>query len=70
MDLLDLFSEPAAVPSGVHFDIENQVFSVELTGLRPGTTYYYRIESTNFEGSSLSTIQSFTTSTGNHGMKC
>ena len=68
MDLLDLFSEPVPI-SGVHSDIENQVFSVELTGLRPGTTYYYRIESTNFEGSSLSTIQSFTTSTGNHGMK-
>ena len=31
MDLLDLFSEP--VPSGVHFDIENQIFSVGLTGL-------------------------------------
>jgi hypothetical protein len=48
--------------SGNHFSLvpEN---TVALTGLLPGTTYFYRAVATNAAGSTFSTTNSFTTST-------
>ena len=37
--------------------------SASLTGLAPNTTYYYQIEATNSNGTSTSTVQSFSTPT-------
>ena len=59
MDSLDSMS--SLVESGDDFVTQNQVFRVEITGLIPGQVYYYQVNATNTEGSTISSIQSFTT---------
>ena len=59
MDSLDSASDP--VESGDDFASLNQVFHVEITGLTPGTVYYYQVVSTNTEGKTVSAIHSLTT---------
>jgi hypothetical protein len=39
----------------------SQATSVSLTGLLPGTKYYFRVSATNAEGTAVGEIQSFTT---------
>ena len=59
MDSLDSPSVP--VESGDDLVSMNQVFHVEITGLTPGTVYYYQVVSTNTEGKTVSAINSLTT---------
>ena len=59
MDSLDSMS--SLVESGDDFVTQNQMFRVEITGLIPGRVYYYQVNATNTEGSTISSIQSFTT---------
>ena len=43
------------------FNANNLQFSVQLTGLSPGTTYYYQVVVVNSVGSVASVQQNFTT---------
>ena len=47
--------------SGDNFTATNLLFSVQLTGLSAGTTYYYQVMAMNSEGFSSSIEQNFTT---------
>ena len=47
--------------SGDNFTATNLPFSVQLTGLSAGTTYYYQVVAMNSVGSAASVEQSFTT---------
>ncbi len=61
---MELSSDP--VESGPEFAGLNKIFSIDIDGLLPGTTYYYWIVAKNSFGSSQSVVQSFTTtSSGN-----
>ena len=59
-DSLTPFSQQ--LHSGNNFTATNLSFSVQLTGLAAGTTYYYQVEAMNSEGSNQSIVQQFTTS--------
>ena len=48
--------------SGDNFTATNLQFSVQLTGLSVGTTYYYQVVAVNSVGSTASVEQRFTTS--------
>ena len=48
--------------SGDNFTATNLQFSVQLTGLSAGTTYYYQVVAVNSVGSNQSIVQQFTTS--------
>ena len=48
--------------SGDDFTATNLPFSVQLTGLSAGTTYYYQVVAVNSVGSNHSDLQQFTTS--------
>ena len=58
-----LLSDP--VESGADFDTVNQMFSVELTGLKPNTAYNYQVISSNTEDTITSDSQSLNTTAGN-----
>ena len=45
--------------SGTDFETRNQEFSVVLTGLTVGTTYNYRVDSTNSRATTSSGSRSF-----------
>ena len=47
--------------SGDNVTATNLSFSIELTGLSAGTTYYYQVVAMNSVGSTSSVEQSFTT---------
>ena len=47
--------------SGDNFTATNLQFSLQLTGLSAGTTYYYQVVAVNSVGSSQSTVQQFRT---------
>ena len=47
--------------SGDDFTATNLSFSTQLTGLSPGTTYYYQVVAMNSVGSTSSVEESFTT---------
>ena len=47
--------------SGDNVTATNLSFSIELTGLSAGTTYYYQVVAMNSVGSTASVEQSFTT---------
>ena len=47
--------------SGDDFTTTNLQLSVQLTGLSPGTTYYYQVVAVNSVGSNASIEQNFTT---------
>ena len=47
--------------SGDNFTANNLQFSVQLTGLAAGTTYYYQVVAVNSVGSTQSTVRQFTT---------
>ena len=47
--------------SGDNFTATNLQFSIELTGLSAGTTYYYQVVAVNSVGSTQSTVRQFTT---------
>ena len=47
--------------SGDNFTATNLQFSLQLTGLSAGTTYYYQVVAVNSVGSTASVEQSFTT---------
>ena len=47
--------------SGNNFTGANLQFSIQLTGLSAGTTYYYQVVAVNSVGSTVSVEQSFTT---------
>ena len=47
--------------SGDNFTVTNLPFSVQLTGLAAGTTYYYQVVAVNSVGSNASIEQSFMT---------
>ena len=47
--------------SGDNFTATNLQFSLQLTGLAPGTTYYYQVVAVSSVGSTASVEQSFTT---------
>ena len=49
--------------SGDNFTATNLQFSLQLTGLAAGTTYYYQVVAVNSVGSTASVKQSFTTTT-------
>ena len=57
-----LMSDP--VESGADFDAVNQMFSVELTGLKPNTAYNYQVISSNIIGTNTSEAKNFTTTPG------
>ena len=59
MGSLDLMS--GAVESGDDFVAENTIFTVHITGLHPGTLYYYQVSATNNIASTLSDIELFQT---------
>ena len=47
--------------SGDNFTATNLQFSIQLTGLSAGTTYYYQVVAVNSEGPTASVQQNFTT---------
>ena len=47
--------------SGDNFTATNLSFSIQLTGLSAGTTYYYQVVAVNSVGSTASVEQSFAT---------
>ena len=47
--------------SGDDFEAENITFTIQLNGLHPGTTYYYHVNATNSNASTLSDIELFKT---------
>ena len=47
--------------SGDNFTATNLPFSIQLTGLSAGTTYYYQVVAMNSAGSTASVEQNFTT---------
>ena len=47
--------------SGDNFTATNLQFSVQLTGLAAGTTYYYQVVAVNSVGSNQSTVEQFRT---------
>ena len=47
--------------SGDNFTATNLPFSLQLTGLAPGTTYYYQVVAVNSAGSTASVERSYTT---------
>ena len=47
--------------SGDNFTATNLPFSIQLTGLSAGTTYYYQVEAVNSVGTTASVEQSFMT---------
>ena len=49
--------------SGDNFTATNLSFSLQLTGLSAGTTYYYQVVAVNSVGSTATVEQSFTTTT-------
>ena len=57
-----LMSDP--VESGADFDAEDQMFSVELTRLKPNTAYNYQVISTNTIGTNTSETKTLTTTPG------
>ena len=57
-----LMSDP--VESGADFDAVNQMFSVELTGLKPNTAYKYQVISSNTVGTNTSETKNLTTTPG------
>ena len=57
-----LMSDP--VESGADFDAVNQMFSVELTGLKPNTAYNYQVISNNTVGTITSETKTLTTTPG------
>ena len=57
-----MMSDP--VESGADFDAVDQMFSVELTGLEPNTTYNYLVTSENTVNTTNSEPQSFATTVG------
>ena len=52
------------VKSGADFDAVNRMFSVELTGLEPNTSYNYQVISSNTVGTNTSKSQSLNTTAG------
>ncbi len=46
-------------------DEDTTSHSIKLTGLKPGTTYYYKVYSTNSAGTSVSDLQSVSTASAN-----
>ena len=54
-----LMSDP--LESGADFDVANQVFFVELTGLEPNTVYNYQVISENTVGTTASESHLLTT---------
>ena len=57
-----LMSDP--VESGTDFDAEDQMFSVELTRLKPNTAYNYQVISNNTIGTNTSETKNLTTTPG------
>ena len=57
-----LMSDP--VESGADFDAVNQMFSVELTGLEPNTTYNYQVITENTVATTASELQNLITTSG------
>lgn len=47
--------------SGTNLAVENQIYSVNLINLSPGTTYYYRIRLENTYGPIMTTVAQFNT---------
>ena len=56
--------------SADNFTATNLQFSVQLTGLSAGTTYYYQVVAVNSVGSTASVEQSFTTTELRELAKC
>ena len=52
------------VECGADFDALNQMFSVELTGLKPNTAYNYQVISSNTVGTNTSETRTLTTTPG------
>ena len=46
-------------PSGTDFETENQEFFADINGLTVGTTYNYRVDSTNSRATTSSGSRSF-----------
>ena len=46
-------------PSGTDFETRNQEFFADINGLTVGTTYNYRVDSTNTESTTSSASRSF-----------
>ena len=64
-DGLDLSTTP--IPSYSDITLENQTYTVSLTGLDAVTTYYFLVQSENSELSANTQVMSFTTTeAGNH----
>ena len=59
MGSLNLMS--GVVNSGDDFEAVKMIFTIHLTGLHPGTLYYYQVIATNSNASTLSDIELFKT---------